>query len=393
MAYYNQEWDDLGRNIQNVVDRAVNSQDYHKLNQTIRQAVERSIDVGSEAVRTVMNGTAGLERTDYRPVPTTRLYGGTLGKRLIGGIQVFFGGIFSFGACISFLGAVFSQWLNAVDMIMSLILLAACLLLTYSGARTLGMVKRFKVYQRTLGNKTHCTVKNLARSVGKSEDFVRKELWRMIGKGLFLEGHMDKEETCLITSNETYQYYEQSRLQMEQRREAEKAQKPPVSSAPPKKEASASRDPKVQEVLDRGNAFIAQIRGCNDAIPGEEISEKISRIELIVQRIFERAEAHPEIVPDLEKLMDYYLPMTVKLLSAYADMDAQPVQGETIQSSKREIEATLDTLNLAFEKLLDSVFMDTAMDISSDISVLNTLLAQEGLTEDELSKIKKQQTL
>ena len=105
------------------------------------------------------------------------------------------------------------------------------------------------------------------------------------------------------------------------------------------------------------------------------------------------AEAHPEVVPDLKKLMDYYLPMTVKLLNAYADMDAQPVQGETIQASKKEIEATLDTLNLAFEKLLDDLFRDSAMDVSSDISVLNTLLAQEGLTEDGLSQVKKQQTL
>ena len=89
-------------------------------------------------------------------------------------------------------------------------------------------------------------------------------------------------------------------------------------------------------------------------------------------------------------MMDYYLPMTVKLLNAYSDMDAQPVQGETIRASKHEIEQTLDTLNLAFEKLLDSVFEDTALDVSSDISVLQTLLAQEGLTEDGLGQIKKQ---
>ena len=113
-------------------------------------------------------------------------------------------------------------------------------------------------------------------------------------------------------------------------------------------------------------------------------------MEAIVQRIFDRAEKHPEIIPDLKKLMDYYLPMTVKLLNAYADMDAQPVQGANIEASKREIEATLDTLNLAFEKLLDELFEDTALDVSSDISVLHTLLAQEGLTDDELTKLRKQ---
>ena len=105
-----------------------------------------------------------------------------------------------------------------------------------------------------------------------------------------------------------------------------------------------------------------------------------------MQRIFERAEAHPEIIPDLKRLMDYYLPMTVKLLDAYEDMDRQPIQGENIRSSKAEIEKTLDTLNDAFARLLDSVFQDTAWDVSSDISVLNTVLAQEGLTGSAFEK-------
>ena len=93
---------------------------------------------------------------------------------------------------------------------------------------------------------------------------------------------------------------------------------------------------------------------------------------------------------ELKKLMDYYLPMTIKLLNAYADMDRQPIQGETILASKQEIDATLDTLNLAFEKLLDSVFQDTAIDVSSDISVLHTLLAQEGLTGDDFKNNVKE---
>ena len=77
--------------------------------------------------------------------------------------------------------------------------------------------------------------------------------------------------------------------------------------------------------------------------------------------------------------MDYYLPTTMKLLEAYEELDTQPVQGENILSSKREIEKTLDTLNQAFERLLDDMFQDTAWDVSSDISVLNSMLAQEGL--------------
>jgi 5-bromo-4-chloroindolyl phosphate hydrolysis protein len=249
----------------------------------------------------------------------------------------------------------------------------------FFGVKKLNKVSRFKTYKNVLGQKTHCTLEKLARAVGKKVSFVRREVERMITAGLFREGHLDKEQTMLITSDETFQLFEQSRLQLEERKRQEKLLEEQVRSA---------HRPELLEVLQRGGKFLEEIRRCNDAIPGVEISGKISRMEQIVERIFRRVEAHPEIVPDLKKMMDYYLPMTVKLLNAYADMDAQPVQGETILNSKREIEETLDTLNLAFEKLLDELFQDTALDVSSDITVLKTLLAQEGLTEDEFKRIR-----
>ena len=404
MANNNQDWDAIGRNIQEIIDQAINSQDYRKLNQTITRTVNRAIDVGGEAVRRAVDNAAraadNASRTAQvrqkpkiveQPNTLPALYGSTDGKTAVGIVQIIGGSLLIAGGFAGFVFSlilVLSAGFTVVPTALSALVLSGGAGLIVSGVHGLERVSRSKKYCRTLGNNTHCALEKLARSVGKNVKFVRRELVKMIDDGLFLEGHLDREETCLITSNETYRHYEQSRLLLEARQRQEQAAKAAEEKRQSEKPAA---DPRVQEVLDRGNAFIAEIRRCNDAIPGEEISGKISRMELLVRRIFERVQAHPEIVPDLKKLMDYYLPMTVKLLKAYAEMDAQPVQGDTIQTSKREIEATLDTLNLAFEKLLDSVFEDTAMDVSSDISVLNTLLAQEGLTEDELSKLKKRE--
>ena len=121
-------------------------------------------------------------------------------------------------------------------------------------------------------------------------------------------------------------------------------------------------------------------------IAGVEISRKISHMEMLIQKIFERVKEDPGSLEDIQKLMEYYLPTTVKLLDAYQQLENQPVQGENIRNSKTEIEQTLDTLNIAFEKLLDSLFEDVAWDVSSDISVLHTMLAQEGLTKDDFKK-------
>lgn len=399
MSQMNQNWEDIGRNIQEIVDRAVSSQDYQKLEQTIRQTIDKAVDLGGEAVRKAMDsGTkVVVERrgAEYRSAVQERqlpvLYAKTSKQTASGVLKIVFGSICSattlaVGLTRLAMDFVFGITSGGFGKWVVMAFFAGGAGLIASGIRTLDCVGRFRTYRKTLGEKTHCTIERLARSVGKSAKFVRKELQKMIDQGLFLEGHLDREQTCLITSDETYRYFEQSRLQLEERQRLEAAEAA-------QKAAEPAPDPRVQEVLERGNAFIAQIRSCNDAIPGEVVSEKIDRIELVVRKIFERARAHPEIVPDLKKLMDYYLPMTVKLLNAYADMDAQVVQGDTIRASKLEIEGTLDTLNLAFEKLLDSVFQDTAMDVSSDISVLQTLLAQEGLTDDEFTTAKKEKEI
>lgn len=401
MANNNQDWEALGRNIQDIIDQAINSQDYRTLNQNITRTVNHAIDVGGEAVRRAVDNAARAADNASRTVQVRQkpkiieepqtlpaLYGSTDGKTAVGIVKIVGGSLLS---CFGFLGFLATVILAAVTgvsgvpAIFGLAGLGVGIGLIVGGVQGLERVNRFKKYCKTLGRNTHCSLEKLARSVGKNVKFVRKELVKMIDDGLFLEGHLDREEANLITSHDTYRDYERSRLALEARKKEEQRLEAAKQAARP----APSADPRVQEVLERGNAFIAEIRRCNDAIPGQEISGKISRMELIVRRIFERAQTHPEIVPDLKKLMDYYLPMTVKLLNAYAEMDAQPVQGETIRSSKKEIEDTLDTLNLAFEKLLDSVFEDTAMDVSSDISVLNTLLAQEGLTDDELTKLNR----
>lgn len=407
----NREFDDLGNKIQDIIDRAVSSRDYQKLNQNINQTVNKAIDTGSEALRKALNeafGQSGEYTKKYenktkefeerrrrermeqekkeqevsRQANLSTLYRGTAGTRIKGILMTTFGGIFTGGmgvgaAVLLITGAVLEPGLMAGGVVMAAIALAGGGVLA-GGIRSLNKVNRFQKYRKALGNHTYCNFEQLSRTVGKSLKFVKKDIKAMITKGWFLEGHVDEQETCLITSDETYRQYMETQKQLEMRTKEKAAE-----------EAKRKASPEVEEILDRGNEYLRKIKASNDAILGEEISVKISRMELIVEKIFERAEEHPQIISDLKHLMDYYLPMTVKLLDAYEDMDSQPVQGENICSSKKEIEDTIDTLNLAFEKLLDSVFQDTAWDVSSDISVLHTMLAREGLTENDFEKMKK----
>ena len=405
----NNEFDDLGKKIQDIIDNAINSNSYQELSHTINRTVNKAIDSGSEALKSAMNsvfepgsdpeyrkksytyqnpyyGRSRKAREQAAKKQTELLYGKTTGENLKGMMMAVSGGILLSGMGLGAMVLLIWMGLGHSGALAAGVLGVMCAgavgggALLGAGTKCLGRLGRFQKYIKALGDHTYCNFQKLAQTVEKTEKFVKKDVIRMIDKGWFLEGHVDAQETCLITSNETYAQYQETQKQLELRKQ----------EADPKVQLEENMSPEAQDVLKKGNEFLVKIRQSNDAIPGEEISAKISRMELIVQKIFERAGEHPEVIPDLRKLMDYYLPMTVKLLDAYEDMDGQPVQGENITSSKKEIEDTIDTLNLAFEKLLDSIFRDTAWDVSSDISVLHTVLAQEGLTEDDFEKMKQE---
>ncbi|MDO5291896.1 MAG: 5-bromo-4-chloroindolyl phosphate hydrolysis family protein [bacterium] len=236
-------------------------------------------------------------------------------------------------------------------------------------------IKRFHIYESLLGEKKYCEIERMAQYTGKSKKYVLKDLKKMILLGFFVEGHIDDTKTCFIEDNATFEQYLIAQEGYKQRLKEEAEKKVDTT----KKDL----DPELLKAIKEGQQFIEQVKAANEDIPGEEISRKLYRLEDVISKIFVCVEKHPEKLSEIRKFMEYYLPITLKLVNAYKEFDAQPIQGENITNSKKEIEATLDTINTAFEKLLDSLYEDEAMEVSSDISVLNTLFAQEGLTKKD----------
>ena len=153
----------------------------------------------------------------------------------------------------------------------------------------------------------------------------------------------------------------------------------PTPEAPPQPEQPVEKD-RYQAILDA-------LRSVNDAIPDEEMSDKISRLEAVSAKIFAQAKSDPDKLPRMRKFLDYYLPTSLKLLQTYAELDAQGVEGENITESKHRIEQTMDTLVHAFETQLDQLFQDDALDVSADIDVMENMLRADGLTGDTPFKL------
>ena len=161
-----------------------------------------------------------------------------------------------------------------------------------------------------------------------------------------------------------------------------------VEGKAPEPAPKKRRKPKIeQKEKDQYQKILDDLRAVNDAIPDEEMSDKIDRLEAVSAKIFEQAKSDPDKLPRMRKFMDYYLPTSLKLLQTYAELDAQGVEGENISESKKRIEQTMDTLVHAFETQLDQLFQDDALDVSADIDVMENMLRADGLTGETPFKL------
>ena len=251
-------------------------------------------------------------------------------------------------------------------------------------------LNRFRRYLKLCGNKTYCDIKQLASHMGKSAGYVVRDLKKMIRKGMLPEGHIDDKGTCLMLDDKTYQQYLQTMDAYDAKiyvgntaQETDNSMETEAQAAGATNSGDTAEVQALQAMINEGQEYIRKLRELNDAIPGQVISDKLYRLERVITEIFDALKRNPDKKPQMRKFMDYYLPTTLKLVQTYADFDEVQIQGDNILTAKQEIEKTLDTINRAFEKLLDDLFMDAAFDATTDAQVLQTLLAQEGLTEDE----------
>lgn len=252
-----------------------------------------------------------------------------------------------------------------------------------TGISKLKRTSRLKKYLKIVGRSQFCPIDMLVQGIGRDKAFVLKDLQKMIQKKALPNAHIDDEKTCLMLTDEVYNQYRYVQQQAKQRQEEQQRQQQQQQEQQRRQEEAFASNPELASTIRQGREMIQQIRQANDRIAGEEISAKMFRLEKVAGQIFEQVEEHPEKLPDIRRLMNYYLPTTLKLLTAYEDFENQPIQGENIRTGKAQIEKTLDTINLAFENLLDQLFADDVLDVSSDISVLETMLKQEGLTGSE----------
>lgn len=387
--------DDLGVWIQDLVQDAVDSMDFTDLSQKLRDAAnfarEEMTDQVKKQMRTKERQTKRDKRVQ-RPVaerqPKDRgwmrkipgCYRGPVSAIIGGGGLVIFGALcLGFGLAGVGFGTIHGVFSTAAIVLESVFLPLTILsgVLFGTGRAAQKRVKRIKEYARIWGDNGFVMMDELKETTGYAMKRIKKDLQFLVDRRILPHARFDEKQTCLILTKEAGEQYDAAmRAKAEREKEQERRRQQEMSMT--------QEEQKMHHLQQTGGSYLQEIRERRQRIQTMEVAEKLARLELLLSRIFVCIAKYPENISQADRLLEYYLPSVMKLVRVYEDMEKQPIQSVNIIKTRMEIAESLDTVNQALEAMYDDMFQDVAMDISSDIKVLETMLAKDGWGGQEM---------
>ena len=246
------------------------------------------------------------------------------------------------------------------DLLSALAMLVGGGAMLGSGLAMNRSMKRYAQYLAVMGDRPAMSVEELARVTGFSQRRVTKDLQAMISKGFFGgKAYLNRELGYFFRSSQADEDWQR------RQEEAEEA------AAPPK------------EAEEGYSGILRNIRRANDRIADPAISAKIDRLEDLAGKIFRIVEEEPAKKAKASTFLNYYLPTTQKLLDSYADFEEAGVEGANLGQAKDRIEKTMDSIVAGFEHQLDELYKMDAMNVDSDIRVMETMLRRDTASAEK----------
>lgn len=150
------------------------------------------------------------------------------------------------------------------------------------------------------------------------------------------------------------------------------------------KKPQTEEEKALAELKAERDKAVSEMRRLNDAIADPKISAQIDHLEDVTGKIFDVVAEKPAKRPQIRRFLQYYLPTTLKILNAYDRMGDAGIEGQNISATKEKVEGMMDTISAAFDKQLDALYGEEALDISTDITVMEQMLAREGLGDNQM---------
>ncbi len=126
---------------------------------------------------------------------------------------------------------------------------------------------------------------------------------------------------------------------------------------------------------------IKYLKEMTGKINNENVCKDLDEITKSADKIINKIEEHELKNKTATKFMDYYLPVCVKIVSRYDEIENQSLTSRDSKEFMQNTGKLLKATNKAFRKILNSLYQSEIIDADAEMKVFNTMLTADGFDE------------
>ncbi len=148
----------------------------------------------------------------------------------------------------------------------------------------------------------------------------------------------------------------------------------------PKESRSEDTESDASAILQKGRMNLLELRKLGFKVKNQQIRSRTEIICKSVDKIFSVLKEQPEQIPQIRKVLNYYLPTLGIILEKYKRLEEYGIPDQ--QMTDNTI-ACLENIDAAMEKQYISLFEHDILDLSVEMEVLTSICKRDGLLTDE----------
>lgn len=137
-----------------------------------------------------------------------------------------------------------------------------------------------------------------------------------------------------------------------------------------------------KQTLKTAKELVIKMNSIINELEEPKIVQNARKICDTSNKIIETVEKKPNKLKNIRNFLNYYLPVTIKILERYDEIENQKLDTESAKRFMDSVEEMIDKIKKAFEEQLSNIYQTEMVDTDAELKVFESMLKSDGFLDE-----------
>lgn len=141
--------------------------------------------------------------------------------------------------------------------------------------------------------------------------------------------------------------------------------------------------------IKKAKDLTTKMQNISKQLESPQLVKNVKSIVITTNKIIETVEKKPEKIKKVGNFLNYYLPVTMKILERYDEIENQKLNTKDSKKFMSSVEDMISKIKGAFEEQLSNIYQTEMVDTDAELKVFESMLKSDGFLDEIDFNIEK----